>query len=139
MVELGGSATQEACWHKLLGDPLVPVVAQNFPTLRRPESCPGLELPFGLLQEAAKSMITVYNGSYFLKGPRVYLKMVKKFQNTFYWHEVSDSMIPSCTATNSQEWGFKWENTAIIDYADLEAGRHIVCNGELICNNTNGR
>lgn len=69
----------------------MPVVVYSLATARRPESCPGLELPFGLLLKAAgASGTTVLDGFHFLKGSRIHLKMAKRLHILFYWYEIYD-------------------------------------------------
>ncbi|PNP78573.1 hypothetical protein FNYG_08085 [Fusarium nygamai] len=117
--------------HKLLEDIMVPVVVHGFATARRPESCPGLELPFGLLLEAAgASGTTVLDGFHFLNGSRVHLKMVERFHNVFYWHEIDDATGSSHGTSNSLGRGPNWVNPVTISKTDLETGRHIVCGGK---------
>lgn len=123
---------QEIFWHKLLGDQMVPVVVQGFPTARRPESCPGLELPFGLLLEAVgASTTTASRGFHFLKGSRIHLKMVKRLHNTFYWHEIYDTTGSSHRTSYSLGRRPSCVNPAAISMAELETGRHIVCGDKL--------
>ncbi|KAI9151438.1 hypothetical protein HJFPF1_08640 [Paramyrothecium foliicola] len=106
---------------------MTPVIVQGFPTLRRPESCSGLELPFRLLREAAESTVTVSDGIYSLKGPKACLKMVKRLQNTFYWRDGPDAATPASKTGESGQHDSGQTGIAAISPAELEAGRHIIC------------
>jgi len=102
-----------------LGDGLArPVIACGFPTHRRPDTCPGIEVSprilFGLL---GTPELELANGTVLLQGPNCALKLVKRTNGVLLWH-VHDPLEAACSCSLRLSF--------IRNIVDLRSYRHIL-------------
>ncbi|KAL5355091.1 hypothetical protein BJX96DRAFT_1781 [Aspergillus floccosus] len=77
-------STYGRCWHGLFRNP---VVAEGYPTPRRPETDPGLEIPLHILAGLTQARrANAFDGKTVLKGFSVMLVPTKFSNNIIMWH-----------------------------------------------------
>lgn len=118
------SQLQERCWYRAVGHPLLPVIVRGFPTRRRPEGCPGLELSY-LTLIAAFGKIP-HRAPFRLERGPVCLQLVDRIgRDVFCWHNKN---LPGdrerCRGGYPQALRHP---TFDITISDLRSGRHIIC------------
>nr|AFT91405.1 hypothetical protein [Aspergillus rugulosus] len=119
-MEQGSTKTVEGrCWHGLFRNP---VVAEGYPTPRRPEPDPGLEIPLEILAGLSQvRRANTFDGKTVLKGFSVILIPTKFSKDIVMWHMLhgdSDKRL-SYRETESFE-------AINLSGKDLENSRHIL-------------
>ncbi|KAM7219240.1 hypothetical protein V8F06_005409, partial [Rhypophila decipiens] len=80
-----------------IGQPVCRVVARGFPTLRRPEFCPGIEISSSMFQSFCRTqdLSNVKAGTVLSAAPGT-LKLVKRVGPVYVWHIFQPGMAPAC-------------------------------------------
>ncbi|GCB17283.1 hypothetical protein AAWM_00168 [Aspergillus awamori] len=107
------------CWHGLFRNP---VVAEGYPTPRRPEPDPGLEIPLGLLAGLSQvRRATTFDGKTVLKGFSVMLIPTKFSNDIVMWHMLHADSDKRLSYLEAQPFA-----PISITGADLEKSRHLL-------------
>jgi hypothetical protein len=127
------TAQEGPLWYILLQPPIVPIIARGFPTARRPEPRPGLEIPFHILcRSIGASNSIIRHGHILLNGNLINLVASEKMGDVCFWQPSESS--PNSDARAVYEDGrFLHErksyglSSSEIGELDLEKCRHVVC------------
>lgn len=113
-----------AFWGRLLGYSSGPPIIQRYPTARRREGCPGLELSYDMLQVARS---TGFGQSTALKESFAALVLAGASKGVFYWHEPH-----SCRCSTELFLEAHGDSIPSQPPSDaLKGARHVICDCEL--------
>ncbi|KAF4456648.1 hypothetical protein FALBO_15364, partial [Fusarium albosuccineum] len=128
---------QKSLWHRSFRKEFTPAIIQGYPTARRPDGCPGLELSFNVLLDVVKSWtVTTIYPSLQLRGNDVTLRLVGEVDKVFYWHE-APALSSSVCLTQRFTRTSRADLSLLPTDSELRTGRHIICNCELNAENRN--
>ncbi|GES61167.1 Pfs domain protein [Aspergillus terreus] len=124
MQEGATEGTDGHCWHGLFRNP---VVAEGYPTPRRPEPDPGLEIPLHILAGLTQARrANNFDGKTVLKGFSVMLIPTKFSNDIIMWHMLHANNDKRVSYRETESFAFiKLSGT------DLDNSRHILgwCSG----------
>jgi hypothetical protein len=106
------------------------ILILGFPTRRRPEGYPGLELSFDiLLQSFQAERAVILEEQVFIKGRERMLKLIKHLDNVFLWNLLRPLANCCFCCVEDHCNGDVRKAYCPLDHHNLEAGRHILSKG----------
>jgi hypothetical protein len=100
-------------------------IVRGFPTVRRPDGFPGVEVPPEILSDLVRPLnLKITDGHVLLKGRRAALELVRKTTGVLFWHVLFSAPVCSCRPHVLPEHSDR--ELHLINVTELQHYRHIL-------------